>query len=274
MKFETPVPLEKITDQINAVFIQPENHMVLGKSELNVEENSDLIFVDHPKYFEKALHSKASTIIINARIELLEWKTIISSDRPFEDYNQLCKTYFPKKTRNTNINQNIHPTPRIGNKVSLGSNVKISSDSQILPSTVISNNDQIGSTVIIGPNTVISHDSFYYNSSSSKHSLMHTKGGVIIYDLEEIGANSTLDTVVSSETVTRSGVKIDKLVQIEFGTTIGKYCIIAASSAISGCITIQNHVTIWGQVEGVIKVTIQDDVVVLGQSGVSKNIEE
>ena len=274
MKFKTPVPLKKITDQINAVFIGPENHLVLGISELNVAENGDLIFVDHPKYFEKALHSKANTIIINARIEAPEGKAIITSDRPFEDYNQLCKSYFPKTPLNANINQHIHTTARIGNNVSLGSNIKIGSDSQILPGAVISNNVHIGANVIIGPNTVIGHDAFYYNSSNSKHTLMHTMGGVIIHDHVEIGANSTVDAGVSSQTIIGVGTKIDNLVQIGHDTTIGKHCIIAASSAIAGCVTIKNHVTIWGQVGCTSKVTIQDNVVVLAQSGVSKDLEE
>ena len=105
MRFNAPIPIQKIAGQINRVFIGPVNHMVMGISELNVATQGDLIFVDHPKYFDKAIQSKAQTIIINARIEAPEGKAIIISDEPFKDYNELCKTYFPAAPLNGKINQ-------------------------------------------------------------------------------------------------------------------------------------------------------------------------
>ena len=274
MRFNAPIHLQKIAGKINRVFIGPENHIVFGIIELNVADQGDLIFVYHPKYFDKAIQSKAQTIIINARIEAPKGKAIIISDEPFNDYNELCKSYFPTAPLNSNINQQIHSTAILGNNVALGNNIKIGQNVQIMPGAVIMDNVTIGSNVFIGPNAVIGHNAFYYNKSNEKHSRMHTMGGVTIHDNVEIGANSTIDSGVSSNTEIGNGTKIDNLVQIGHDTVIGKHCIIAAGSAIAGCVTIKNHVTIWGQVGCTSKVTIHNHVVVLAQSGVSKDLEE
>jgi len=45
----------------------------------------DLTFVDHPKYYEKALQSEATTNLINKAVTPPEGKALILSDHPFDD---------------------------------------------------------------------------------------------------------------------------------------------------------------------------------------------
>tara|TARA_B100001287_G_C22686506_1_gene534092 strand:- start:14888 stop:15805 length:918 start_codon:yes stop_codon:yes gene_type:complete len=274
MRFTSPKYIEEIVKLLKTEFQGAKNHVVKGLSEINQVEEGDLIFVDHPKYYDKALNSKANTIIIDQEVEVPRGKAIILSKNPFQDYNKLCSIFFPKTQPNKIENQNIHRTVSIGKNVSLGNNIKIGAHTRILPGAVVMDNVKIKDHVIIGPNSVIGHDAFYYNTRNKKHTLMNTIGGVLIESHVEIGANSTIDAGVSSYTTIGQGTKIDNLVQIGHDTKIGINCIIASGTGIAGCVTIKNNVTLWGQVGCASKVTIHDDVVVYAQSGISKDLEE
>ena len=274
MRFTSPKYIEEIAAELKRDFKGPSKHVVNGLSEINQAETGDLIFVDHPKYFDKALASAANTIIINQEIDVPQGKAMIFSENPFDDYNKLCSSYFPKTELGSNENQKIDPSVIIGTNVSLGNNIKIGAHTTILPGAVIMDNVEIKEHVIIGPNAVIGHQAFYYNTKKRKHTLMDTIGGVIIESHVEIGAGSTIDAGVSSYTIIGKGTKIDNLVQIGHDTVIGFNCIIAAGTGISGCVTIKNNVSIWGQVGCASKITIHDNVVVLAQSGITKDLEE
>ena len=274
MRFTSPKYIEEIAAELKKDFQGPAKHIVTGLSEINKVEKGDLIFVDHPKYYDKALASNANTIIINAQIESPAGKALILSKKPFCDYNKLCNIFFPKTALGSNKNQNIASSAIIAENVSLGSNIKIGAHTRIFPGAVIMDNVHIKDHVIIGPNAVIGHNAFYYNTKNRKHTLMNTIGGVIIESHVEIGAASTIDAGVSSYTTIGEGTKIDNLVQIGHDTVIGINCIIASGAGIAGCVTIKNNVSIWGQVGCASKVTINDNVGVLAQSGISKDLEE
>ena len=274
MRFTSPKYIEEIAAELRRDFKGPLKHLVNGLSEINQVETGDLIFVDHPKYFDKALASAANTIIINQQIDVPKGKAMIFSENPFNDYNKLCNTYFPKTKLGSNKNQKIDPSARIGSNVSLGNNIKIGAHTIILPGAVIMDNVEIKEHVIIGPNAVIGHNAFYYNTKNRKHTLMNTIGGLIIESDVEIGAGTTIDAGVSSYTTIGKGTKIDNLVQIGHDTIIGFNCIIASGTGIAGCVTIKNNVSIWGQVGCASKITIHDNVIVLAQSGITKDLEE
>lgn len=274
MRFTSPKYIEEIAAQLKTEYQGPEKHIIKGLSEINRVQEGDLIFVDHPKYYDTALNSKANTIIINQQVEVPTGKAIILSKNPFEDYNKLCNVFFPKTELSIVKKQNIHPTAIIGKNVSLGNNIKIGAHTRILHGAVLMDNIEIKDHVIIGPNAVIGHSAFYYNTKNKKHTLMNTIGGVLIESHVEIGAGSTIDAGVSSYTIIGQGTKIDNLVQIGHDTVIGINCIIASGTGIAGCVTIKNNVTIWGQVGCASKVTIHDNVVVYAQSGIGKDLQE
>ncbi len=273
MRFSSPKYIEAIAAHLKREFIGPEAHEVLGLSEINQVEQGDLIFVDHPKYFQKAIKSLANTIIINEKIEIPEGKAIILSENPFEDYNKLTLHYFAKNPLGANLNQIINESATIAQNVTIGNYVKIGADSIILPGVVIMDHVEIGDRVVIGPNSVIGHNAFYYNTKNKTHTRMNSIGGIKIDDDVEIGASCTIDSGVSSLTSIGEGTKIDNLVQIGHDTVIGKHCIIASGTGIAGCVTIKNNVTLWGQVGCTSKVTIGENVVVFAQSGISKDLE-
>ena len=67
MKFNTTYTLKEIATIINSEFVGDENFTVSGMNEIHVVESGDIVFVDHPKYYDKALNSAATIILINKK---------------------------------------------------------------------------------------------------------------------------------------------------------------------------------------------------------------
>jgi len=58
MKFKSVQTLQEIATLIGATFIGKSDFEITGINEIHVVESGDIVFVDHPKYYEKALNSR------------------------------------------------------------------------------------------------------------------------------------------------------------------------------------------------------------------------
>jgi UDP-3-O-[3-hydroxymyristoyl] glucosamine N-acyltransferase len=236
-------------------------------------QNGDIVFVDHPKYYEKALHSAATTIIINKEVDCPSGKALILSDKPFDIFNKLTNYFCPLQSPHSQENQFIHPSAQIYPNVFIGNNVKIGKNTRIYPGVCIMDNTIIGDDVIIGANTVIGHFAFYYKKKEDGYDRLHTCGGVEIESNVEIGALCTIDAGVTGITRIGKGTKLDDQVHIGHDTVIGEDCLMASGVGIAGCVKIENKVILWGQVGCASDVVIGEGAVVYAQSGISRDLE-
>lgn len=277
MKFENPVPVQTIAALIGAEIIGDTGGMVTGINEIHKVEKGDLVFVDHPKYYDTCLHSAATFIIINKKTGVPDGKALLLVDEPFEAYQRIVSHYRPfapslkmiSDTAAVGPETVIMPGAYIGNQVQIGGRCVIH------PNVTILDHCRIGDDVIIQAGTVIGSDAFYYNRKTNRdihYKKMVSCGRVIIENGVEIGANCTIDRGVSADTVIGAGTKMDNLVHIGHDTVIGKNCLFAGQVGIAGASTIEDNVILWGQV-GVSKtLTIGKDAVVYAQSGVKDSI--
>ncbi len=274
MKFNQDFTVKEIAQLINCEFIGDENHIVSGLNEIHKVEQGDLVFVDHPKYYSKALKSAATTILIDTEVECPAGKALIVSSKPFDDYNNLAKHFSPFKPQVelVNTDSDIDPSAIIFPNVFIGQNVKIGANSVIHPGVVIGNNTIIEENVVVGPNTVLGHSAFYYKKKVSGYDRMHTVGSVHLKKDSEIGALCTIDAGVSGVTEIGEGTKIDNQVHIGHDTVIGKHCLMAANVGLAGCVVVKDHVTLWGQVGCASDVVIGEGAIVLAQSGIAKSL--
>ena len=275
MKLEQAKTIQQIAQLINTEFKGDPNFLVHGINEIHSVEKGDLTFVDHPKYYDKALQSKATTIIINKDVECPEGKTILISDDPFRDYVYLCKhfrTFVPASnsisaTAKIGEGSILQPGTFVGENVVIGKNCLIHSNVSIYDHTVIGNN------VVIHAGSVLGADAFYFKKRPEGYDKMYSCGRVVIEDNVEIGALCTIDKGVSADTRIGKGSKLDNQIHIGHDTVIGKNCLIAAQTGIAGVVVVEDDVTIWGQVGVQKDLVIGKGAVVLGQSGVTKTIE-
>lgn len=276
MKFDRPYRLAELAEMLGCPYEGSANHQVLGINEIHVVEKGDLVFVDHPKYYDKALKSAATTILINKKVDCPKGKGLLISEDPFSDFNRLTKRFRDFIAASASIAPSatigegtvVQPNVFIGNEVKIGKNCIIHSNVSIYDRT------EIGDEVIIHANTVIGGDGFYYKKRDEGHYEKLLSGGkVIIEDKVEIGAGTTIDKGVTSPTIIGYGTKIDNNVQIGHDTKVGKHCLFAAQVGIAGCVVIEDNVTLWGQVGVISGITIGERAVVYAQSGVAKSLE-
>lgn len=278
MQFSSPVSIQWIATFINAELVGNKNGVATGINEIHKVQNGDLVFVDHPKYYDVCINSEASFIIINKQADCPDGKALLIVNNPFEAYCKIVHHFYPF-TPATNLHSN---TASIGNNnfiypnVFIGHQVKIGNNCIIHPNVTIMDNCIIGDNVVIQSGTVIGSDAFYYNGKKNReiwYNKMPSCGRVIIEDFVEIGANCTIDRGVSSDTIIGSGTKFDNLIHIGHDTVIGKNCLFAAQVIVGGCVDIKDGVTLWGQVVVNKTLTIGENAVVLGKGGVVGSIE-
>lgn len=270
-----PTTLEQIADLLKSEFSGNPNLPVTGINEIHVVTPGDIVFVDHPKYYDKALNSKATIVLINQKVECPEGKGLIFSEDPFKDFNFLINFFNPFEFNKELISTSaeIGKNCQIHTSVTIGNNVKIGNNCMLFPGVVIHDNCIIEDNVIIQSNSVIGGMAFYYKNRGTHRERLNSGGKVIIKEYVEIGACSTIDKGVTGDTIIGKHTKIDNHVQVGHDSVIGEMCIIASQVGIAGCSVIGNNVTLWGQVGIPSDITIGDNVVVMAQSGVTKSLE-
>ena len=275
MKFPQTHKLKEVAAIIDAKFIGDENFPVEGINEIHRVEAGDIVFVDHPKYYDKALQSNATIILINKEVDCPDGKALLISDDPFRDFVKIGQHFMAFEPATKQISDTaeigegtiIQPGAFVGNHVTIGKNCVIHSNVSINDYAII------GDNVIIRSGTVLGADAFYYKNRETGFDRLKSVGNVIIEDNVEIGANCTIDRGVSASTIIGEGTIMDNLIQIGHDTIIGKKCLIASLVGIAGCVNVEDEVSIWGQVGITSGVTIGAKAVLLAQCGVSKTLK-
>jgi UDP-3-O-[3-hydroxymyristoyl] glucosamine N-acyltransferase len=274
LKFKNPPTLKQIATLLNIDFIGDKDFKILGVNEIHVVENGDIVFVDHPKYYDKALNSAATTILINKKVDCPEGKTLLISEDPFRDFNKITKHFNPFIASKDSISESavIGEGTIIQPNVFVGNNVKIGKNCVIHPNVTIYDNSVIGNNVTIHANTVLGADAFYYKKRLEGFDKLISGGRVVLEDSVDLGASCTIDKGVTGDTRIKRGTKIDNQVHVGHDTVIGEKCLIASQTGIAGCVIIEDEVTIWGQVGTNSGITIGKGAVILGQTGVTKSV--
>lgn len=275
MKLPRPHTIAEIASILNCSFSGNENHLVTGINEIHRVEPGDLVFVDHPKYYEKALNSAATTILIDKDVEAPEGKALLISDAPFRDYNELTRMFSPsvKWPRNCDPSAQIADTAEIRPGAIIGPNVTIGEHAVVHANVVIYENCVIGNHVTIHAGAIIGADAFYYKKQDDAFNKMHTCGRVVVEDHVEIGAQTCIDRGVSADTIIGRGTKIDNLVHVGHDSIIGRNCLIAAQVGVAGCVVIEDNVTIWGQAGLASDLRIEQGATILAQAGLMNGVE-
>ncbi len=278
MKFPSPVDITWIAKLVNAEVLGNTGLQATGINEIHQVEAGDLVFVDHPKYYDKCINSAASHIIINTKsVAVPEGKTFLVVEEPFEAYLKIVNHFRPFVAAKQPLSATaiIDESAIIMPNVFIGQHVKIGKNCIIHPNIALLDYTEIGNNVIIQAGSVIGSDAFYYNTKKDRnvwYRKMLSCGGVIIEDDVEIGAGCTIDRGVTAFTRIGRGTKMDNMVHIGHDTQVGKNCLFAAQVGIAGATTIEDGVVLWGQV-GVSKtLTIGENAVVLAQSGVPSSL--
>ncbi len=275
MKFPQPLTLSQVAEMTGARMIGDPSFIVSGINEIHMVEAGDLTFVDHPKYYSKALNSAATTVLINKEVECPEGKVLLIHEKPFDAYVSLATRFRPFEKASGMISPSaligegsvIQPGAFIGNHVKIGRNCIIHANASIYDYT------EIGDDAIIHSGAVLGADAYYFQRRPEGWKKLESCGKVVIEDKVEIGALTSIDKGVSGDTVISFGTKIDNHVQIGHDTFVGRHCLIGAHCAIAGVSRIEDDVILWARVSVNKDLVIGKKAVVLAMSGVDKSLD-
>jgi UDP-3-O-[3-hydroxymyristoyl] glucosamine N-acyltransferase len=293
---------QNIADFLGGTVEGDANITVSGVAKIEEGTPGTLAFLSNPKYNKFLYETEASIIIVNNDFELeAEVKaTLIRVPDAYKAFASLLELYQQAKGKKSGIENPsfVDSTATLGIDIYLGAfayigkNVRIGNHVMIYPHTYIGDNTiigddcilfsgvkiyedtRIGQGCIIHSGAVIGSDGFgFAPTEDGTYKKIPQIGNVILEDLVEIGANTTIDRATMGSTIIRKGTKIDNLVQIAHNVEIGENTVICALSGVSGSTKVGKNCRFGGQVGIVGHITIGDNVNIGAMSGVSSKIK-
>ena len=176
--------LKTIAELIGAKYVGPANFPITGLNEIHKVEAGDITFVDHPKYYAKALNSAASVVLINKEEVCPEGKALLLHDEPFDSFLRIMRHFRPFEPQTQPISDSatigegtlIMPGSFVGHHTVIGKNCLIH------PNVTIYDHCVIGDNVIIHSGSVIGADGYYFQRRNEGFKKFESFGRVVIAD--------------------------------------------------------------------------------------------
>jgi UDP-3-O-[3-hydroxymyristoyl] glucosamine N-acyltransferase len=266
---------------------------------LEQADDGDLTFFANPRYAAHLRETKASAVILGDRADAAPC-AMLRSANPYLAFARAVELFSPRPARVPGV----HPLASVASSASLGADVsvaafvsvgegvRIGARTMIYPHVTIGDGAIVGDDcvlharvsirervtlghrVVVQDGAVIGSDGFgFARRADGTHHKIPQIGGVVVEDDVEIGANTTIDRPALGETRIGAGSKIDNLVQIAHGVTIGRDVLLAAQVGIAGSSTLEDAVTLAGQVGVAGHITLGKGVIATAQTGIPNSVD-
>jgi UDP-3-O-[3-hydroxymyristoyl] glucosamine N-acyltransferase len=272
---------------------------IRGVSGIEDAQAGDLTFFSNPRYIGELRATRASAVILGHKAEAAPC-AMLRADQPYLAFARAVELFADPWRPAPGVHRLAHVEEGVtlGEGVSVGPFAVIASGARIGARTVvhphvvigrhaavgddcfihagvsIRERVRVGNRVILQDGAVIGSDGFgFARRPDGSHHKIPQIGGVVIEDDVEVGANSTIDRPAVGETRIGAGSKIDNLVQVAHGVTIGRNVLLAAQVGIAGSTTIEDSVTLAGQVGVAGHLTLGKGVVATAQTGIPNSVE-
>jgi UDP-3-O-[3-hydroxymyristoyl] glucosamine N-acyltransferase len=259
----------------------------------------DLTFLSNPKYASKVKTTQAAAIIVSKEVAPLPIP-VLRSNNPYLSFARAIELFYESPVAPSGIHPTaiISPLAKIGKNPSIGPYVVIDADSVIgdhaiihpfvmiyrgvrignfftaYSHSVVREHCEIGDRVILQNGVVIGADGFgFAKKEDGTYYKILQSGRVILEDDVEVQANSTIDRAAIGETRIQKGAKIDNLVQVGHGSSVGENSLLCAQVGLAGSTQVGKNVILTGQVGVAGHCQIGDGVVATAQTGIPSDVE-
>jgi UDP-3-O-[3-hydroxymyristoyl] glucosamine N-acyltransferase len=259
----------------------------------------DLTFFANQRYATELRGTRASAVILGERAEAAPC-AMLRTPEPYVVFARAVALFADDWRPNPGVHQRAHVDSsadvaadasigafaaigervRIGARtivhphVTIGREAEIGEDCVIRAGVSIRERVRLGNRVIVHDGAVIGSDGFgFARRADGTHEKIPQVGAVVIEDDVEVGANSAIDRPAVGETRIGAGTKIDNLVQIAHGVSIGRRVLIAGQAGIAGSTVIEDDVTLAGQVGVSGHITIGKGTIATAQTGIPNSVE-
>jgi len=261
----------------------------------------DLSFIANPKYHPHLKTTRASAVIVSAEESADGTRAaLLRSEHPYLAFAQAVAllTHVDAPAPGVDRLSAIAADARVGADVSIGAFVTVGAGATIGQRSIIYPNVVIGPGAVLGDDcvvhthasirervrmgdrvivqdgAVVGSDGFgFVKQADGTHLKIPQHGEVVIEDDVEIGANTTIDRPAVGETRICAGTKIDNLVQIAHGVTVGRRVLFAAQVGIAGSTVVEDDVVLAGQVGVAGHLRLGKGVVATAQTGVPNSVD-
>jgi UDP-3-O-[3-hydroxymyristoyl] glucosamine N-acyltransferase len=276
-----------------------EIHAVNG---LERAQRGELTFFANRTYVEALLATHASAVIVAERDDSIvpAGAARLRAADPYLAFAHAVELFAPPRHARPGIHRladvasgaSVAPSASVAAFVSVGEGARIGARTIVCPHVTIGAGAVIGDDclvharvsirervvighrVVIQDGAVLGSDGFgFARRPDGTHHKIPQIGGLVIENDVEIGANAAIDRPAVGETRIGAGTKIDNLVQVAHGVTIGRDVLLAAQVGIAGSTTIEDRATLAGQVGVAGHLTIGKGVVATAQSGIPNSVD-
>lgn len=294
--------LSQLAELTDSMLVGNPDHQISGVEDLASAQSHEAAFLANQRYEHFLKTTQAGVIFVHPSQKLFDGKNYLIHKDPSRAFQRLIEIFNPiafEESGFIGIHSTavIHPEATleasvtigpcavidrkafigkgstIGAGVFIGAHVKMGENCIIHANVIIRENCEIGHRVVIQPGAVIGSCGFGYTTDQKgEHTSLKQVGKVVIEDDVEVGANSCIDRARFKITRIGRGTKIDNLVQIAHGVSIGQHNLIVAQVGIAGSAKTGRNVVLGGQAAVVGHVTLEDQVIIAARGAASKSL--
>ena len=269
---------------------------VNGIEEATPEE---LTFLANPRYAGAIGRTRAGAVLVGLERAALSTPTLRVKD-PYLAFAQAVTLFYeaPKYAPGVHPTAVVADSARLGAGVHIGAyvvvmeGVEVGDGAVVLPHcvvypgvtigrnslmhshVVVRENVVLGEDVVVQSGAVIGSDGFGFAKRAEGGWLKIPQAGTVrIADRVEIQANACVDRASVGETRIGEGTKIDNLVQVGHGSTVGRDTLLCAQVGLAGSTKVGDRVILAGQVGVAGHCSIGDGVIATAQSGIPGDVE-
>jgi UDP-3-O-[3-hydroxymyristoyl] glucosamine N-acyltransferase len=227
----------------------------------------DITFVNNPRYVAAAKTTKAAAIIVSKDFAAGS-VPLLRSTNPYLTFAKAIELFYqpPKYTAGVHPTAVVAPTAKIGDNASIGpyavidDHVTIGANCTLRAHVVIYEGAQIGDNFLahahsvvrehcrIGNNVtmqngvVIGADGYGFARDGDHWYKIVQSGITVLEDNVEVQANSTVDRASIGETHIRKDAKIDNLVMVGHGSSVGEHSLLCSQVGLAGSTHVGSYV--------------------------------
>jgi UDP-3-O-[3-hydroxymyristoyl] glucosamine N-acyltransferase len=271
---------------------------ITGVAGIEEATAGQITFVSNPRYAPAAKTTQASAVLVEPDFPQISAATLRLAN-PYLAFAQTIELLHPSLAYAPGVHPTavIDPTATIGTGahigayVVVGAGVRLGDGAVLLPHVVIypgvtagrhlfahahavvRENCVLGDRVIMQNGVVVGGDGFgFAKRNDGTWYKIPQSGPVRIGSDVEIQANACIDRASVGATVIADGVKIDNLVQVGHGSSVGENTLLCAQVGLAGSTEVGRNVVLAGQVGVAGHCRIGDGVVATAQSGIPNDV--